>query len=58
MMAFSAGPAGAEGWCGFHRKAGAQVHCGYSTQQACKQALADKKNGDKDVTCMPDPANT
>jgi hypothetical protein len=56
MLAFAA-PANAENWCGFHQKANARVRCGYSSLQECKQALADKKNGDKSVTCMPDPAN-
>jgi hypothetical protein len=54
-LAFSTAPAGAVDWCGFQQKAHARVHCGYSSLETCKQALADKKTGDKTVTCMPDP---
>ena len=50
-------PARAGDWCGFHQKAHARVNCGYSSLETCKRALADKKTGDKSVTCMPDPAS-
>jgi hypothetical protein len=56
-LAFTASVAGAQDWCGFHQKAGARVHCGYSSLQYCKRALTDKKKGDKGVTCLPDPAS-
>ena len=56
VLALSSAPAGAADWCGFKQKAHSRVHCGYSSLQTCKQALADKKTGDKTVTCMPDPA--
>jgi len=47
----STAPAGAEEWCGFKDKAGARIHCGYSSLQECKE-LTGKKN----AVCMPDPA--
>jgi len=50
-------PAAAADWCGFQQKAGSRVQCGFSSLQQCKQALSDKKNGDKGVTCLPDPAS-
>jgi hypothetical protein len=50
-------PARANDWCGFQQKAHSRVHCGYSSLETCKRALADKKGGDKSVTCMPDPAS-
>jgi hypothetical protein len=56
VLALSGTPASAQDWCGFHQKAGSQVKCGFSSLQQCKQALSDKKNGDKNVTCLPDPA--
>ena len=43
-------PARAEEWCGFKDKEGAQVHCGYSSLQECKELTAAK-----DSVCMPDP---
>ncbi len=53
--------ASATDWCGFHRKEGARVQCGFSSLQHCKQALTDKagdkKDTDKGVTCLPDPAS-
>jgi len=55
-----AAPAAAQDWCGFHQKAHSRVHCGYSSLQQCKQALSDKtdkKDADKTVTCLPDPAS-
>jgi hypothetical protein len=55
-LAFSA-PAGASDWCGFQQKAHSRVRCGYSSLEVCKEKLADKKTGDKTVTCMPDPAS-
>jgi hypothetical protein len=55
-LALSAPTASAQDWCGFHQKAGSQVKCGFSNLQQCKQALSDKKSGDKGVTCVPDPA--
>jgi hypothetical protein len=55
-LMLSAGPAGAADWCGFHQKVHSRVRCGYSSLQVCKQALAEKKTGDKTVTCMPNPA--
>jgi hypothetical protein len=55
-LALSGPPASAQDWCGFHQKAGSQVKCGFSSLQQCKQALSDKKDGDKTVTCLPDPA--
>lgn len=54
-MALSA-PASASDWCGFHQKIHSRVRCGYSSLQVCKQKLAEKKSGDKSVTCVPDPA--
>jgi Protein of unknown function (DUF3551) len=56
VLALSGPTASAQDWCGFHQKAGSQVKCGFSSLQQCKQALADKKTGDKSVTCLPDPA--
>lgn len=56
MLALTA-PASAADWCGFQQKAHSRVHCGYSSLDVCKQALANKKTGDKTVTCMPDPAS-
>jgi len=56
-LAFTAGVASAQDWCGFHQKAGSRVHCGYSSLQHCKRALTDKKKGDKGITCLPDPAS-
>jgi len=52
-------PAGAADWCGFQQKAGSRVQCGFSSLQQCKRALSDKKDkdGDKSVTCLPDPAS-
>jgi hypothetical protein len=46
----SAAPARADEWCGFKDKEGAQVHCGYSSLQECKELTAAK-----DSVCMPDP---
>lgn len=43
-------PARADEWCGFKDKQGAQVHCGYSSLQECKELT-----GAKDSVCMPDP---
>ena len=58
VLAFSPMSASAGDWCGFHQKAGSRVQCGFSSLQQCKQALTDKKekDGDKSVTCLPDPA--
>jgi len=56
VLALSGPTASAQDWCGFHQKAGSRVKCGFSSLQQCKQALANKKTGDKAVTCMPDPA--
>ena len=47
-------PARAGEWCGFIDKAGARVHCGYSSLAECKQAIGDKKD-QKDIYCLPDP---
>jgi hypothetical protein len=55
-LALSGTSASAQDWCGFHQKAGSRVQCGFSSLQQCKQALSDKKQGDKRVTCLPDPA--
>lgn len=55
-LALSGPMASAQDWCGFHQKAGSRVKCGFSSLQQCKQALAHKKDGDKGVTCLPDPA--
>ncbi len=55
-LALSGTTASAQDWCGFHQKAGSPVKCGFSSLQQCKQALSDKKKGDKGVTCLPDPA--
>ena len=57
-----AAPASAQDWCGFHRREGARVQCGYSSLQTCEQALTDEKDGskkthDKTVVCLPDPAS-
>jgi hypothetical protein len=56
VLALSGPTASAADWCGFQQKAGSRVQCGFSSLQQCKQALTDKKNGDKGVTCLPDPA--
>jgi Protein of unknown function (DUF3551) len=56
VLALWATTASAQDWCGFHQKAGSPVKCGFSSLQQCKQALSDKKTGDKGVTCLPDPA--
>jgi hypothetical protein len=56
-LALSGTTASAQDWCGFHQKAGSRVHCGFSSLQQCKQALSEKKDGDKGVTCLPDPAS-
>ena len=56
MLALPA-PANANDWCGFQQKAHSRVRCGYSSIETCKRALADKKSGDKAVTCLPDPAS-
>ena len=50
-LAVSAAPATAQEWCGFKDKAGAQVHCGYSSAAECKQLLPGKN-----TVCMPDPS--
>lgn len=50
-------PASAADWCGFHQKAHSLVRCGYSSLQMCKQALSEKKDGDKTAVCLPDPAS-
>jgi hypothetical protein len=52
-------PTAAADWCGFQQKAHSRVQCGFSSLQQCKQALSDKKDkdGDKSVTCLPDPAS-
>jgi hypothetical protein len=57
-LALSAPTASAQDWCGFHQKAHSRVQCGFSSLQQCRQALSDKKrkDGDKGVTCLPDPA--
>lgn len=59
VLALSAPTASAQDWCGFKQKAHSRVHCGFSSLQQCKQALSDKKekDGDKSVTCLPDPAS-
>jgi Protein of unknown function (DUF3551) len=59
MLAFSPMSARAADWCGFQQKANSRVQCGFSSLQQCKQALSDKKDkdGDKSVTCLPDPAS-
>ena len=31
-------------WCGFIDKEHAQVHCGYSSVEQCKQAIGNKKD--------------
>jgi hypothetical protein len=49
--------AGAQDRCGFHQKEHSRVQCGFSSLQQCKQALSDKKDGDKTVTCLLDPAS-
>jgi hypothetical protein len=54
LLAGSIIPAQAENWCGFHRKANAQVRCGFSSLAQCKQALGVNA---KDVTCLPDPSS-
>lgn len=56
-LVLSAETASAQDWCGFHQKAHSLVRCGYSSLQQCKQALTDKKDGDKTVVCLPDPAS-
>jgi hypothetical protein len=56
-LALSGTTASAQDWCGFHQKAGSRVRCGFSSLQQCKQALSEKKDGDKGVTCLPDPAS-
>ena len=56
MLALSAAPASASDWCGFHKKIHSRVRCGYSSLHVCKQKLAEKKSGDKTVTCEPEPA--
>jgi hypothetical protein len=56
-LALAAPSAQAENWCGFQQKAHSRVRCGYSSLQECKQALADKKDGDKGVICVPDSAS-
>lgn len=53
LLAGSILPAAAENWCGFHQKANARVHCGFSSLAECKQALGAKA---KNVTCVLDPA--
>jgi hypothetical protein len=55
-LALSGPPASAQDWCGFHQKVGSRVQCGFSSLQQCKKALVDKKDGDKGVICLPDPA--
>ena len=59
LLAFSPTTASAQHWCGFQQKAGSRAQCGFSSVQQCKQALSDKKekDGDKSVTCLPDPAS-
>jgi hypothetical protein len=57
LAAALSAPAAAQDWCGFHQKAHSRVRCGYSSLQECKQALANKKDGDKTVVCLPDPAS-
>jgi hypothetical protein len=54
-LALSTGTANAQDWCGFHQTQGSRVRCGYTSVQHCKQALTDQKDGDKTVTCLPDP---
>ena len=56
-LALSASAASAADWCGFHQKEHSRVRCGYTSLQVCKEKLANKKTGDKSVTCMPDPAS-
>jgi hypothetical protein len=53
--------ANAQEWCGYHQKAGARVHCGYSSRQVCEQALSGKtdkkeKKASTAVVCRPDPS--
>ena len=50
-LAASSAPARAQEWCGFKDKQGAQVRCGYSSLQECKELT-----GKKDSVCMPDPS--
>ena len=52
LVAVSLSSAAAEEWCGFVDKAGAQVHCGFSSLAECQQIVGDNK----DAYCMPDPA--
>jgi hypothetical protein len=56
-LALSATAASAQDWCGFQQKEHSRVQCGFSSMQECKQALSDKRDGDKTVTCLPDPAS-
>lgn len=51
LLALPLSTATAAEWCGFVDKTNAQVQCGYSSLDECKQALPDKQNG----YCMPDP---
>jgi hypothetical protein len=52
----------AQEWCGYHQKAGARVHCGYSSRQVCQPALSGKSDAKKEkktttaVVCKPDPS--
>jgi hypothetical protein len=59
VLALLGTAASAQAWCGFHQKEHSRVQCGFSSLQQCKQALSDKKekDGDKSVTCLPDPAS-
>jgi hypothetical protein len=59
-------PANAQDWCGFLDKANAQVKCGYSSLQECRQALSEKSSDKKDTdkkspadtaVCLPDPSS-
>jgi hypothetical protein len=60
-LALTSTTASAADWCGFHRKEGARVQCGFSSLQECKQALSEKASGKKEagtaITCRPDPAS-
>lgn len=60
-LTLTSAAANATDWCGFHRKEGARVQCGFSSLQECKQALSEKASGKKEadtaITCRPDPAS-
>jgi hypothetical protein len=63
-------PATAQDWCGFRDREHAQVRCGYSSLQQCRQALDREKDaagklpgkpgtrpGGEAAICLPDPAS-